>query len=194
MPPVTINVPVVVVVDDTLAVRVTAPDADNVVTPDREPLIANKLLVLNAPPTPIPPVTTKAPVVVVVDAVAFVKETIPEAPIVVTPDRAPLKVKLVRVPTLVMFDWEAVDNVPDNVVAVNVVTPDNVPAIVNELPVLIAPPTPSPPLTTKAPVVVFVEAVAFVKETTPEAPNVVTPDRAPLNVKLVSVPKLVMFG
>ena len=55
---------------------------------------------LIAPPIPTPPVITKAPVPVVVDAVVFVKVTIPEAPNVVTPDNTPVPVKVKFPPTV----------------------------------------------------------------------------------------------
>ena len=106
----------------------------------------------------------------------LVNDTIPEADIVVAPVIAPDNTKLVKVPKLVIFGWDAVNNVPLILFA------------------LIVPLTPKPPVITKAPVPVVVDAVALVNVTIPEALNVVAPEIAPAIVKLVRVPKLVIFG
>ena len=61
------------------------------------------VVAVRVPPTPTPPVITNAPVPVVVDAVLLVSVTTPEAPIVVAPEIAPERAKLVRVPTEVIL-------------------------------------------------------------------------------------------
>ena len=76
-----------------------------------------------------------------------------------------------------MLDVDAVvfDNVtiPD---ALIVVTPDNAPDIVNEDPELIAPPIPTPPVTTKAPVDVLDDTVLLENVITPDAVNATIPE------------------
>ena len=90
--------------------------------------------IFTAPPIPVPPETTNAPVLVVVDAVEF---------------------KIFKVPDMNVFPLISIS--PAAVI---------VPAIFNE------PPIPTPPVTTKAPFVVFVDAVEFVILVIPVTPNV----------------------
>ena len=52
---------------------------------------------------PTPPDTTKAPVELDVDTVVLLSVTTPEAPIVVAPEIAPERAKLVKVPTEVIL-------------------------------------------------------------------------------------------
>ena len=170
-PPVTINAPVDVVVEAVEFVIDTAPlDVNPVNVPTEVILVwaavANVPVILpvtdkapptfNAPPIPTPPVTIKAPVDVVVEAVEFVIETVP------------LDVNPVNVPTEVIEGCAAVANVP-------VILPvtDKAPPTFN------APPIPTPPVTIKAPVDVVVEAVEFVIET---APLEVNPVNVPTEV------------
>ena len=157
---------------------------------------------------PTPPVTTKAPVVDVVDAVVLDRVTIPPALIAPLTPTPPV---ITNVPVVVVVDAVFAVNVTA-LDAPNVVIPDSAPfnvklvnapilvifgwaAVVKVPPKLVAfnaPLTPTPPVTTNVPVVVVVEAVPAVIVTAPEAPSVVTPDNVPAKVKLVSVPTLVI--
>ncbi len=62
-----------------------------------------KLVAVTVPPTPIPPVTTNAPVEVELEAVLLVKVTNPEAPMEVAPEIPPESINDVRVPTEVIL-------------------------------------------------------------------------------------------
>jgi len=112
-------------------------------------MVPAKLVAVSVPPTPTPPVTTSAPVDVELDVVLLVRVTIPDAPMVVAPEIAPERVSDVRVPTEVILPWAAVVIVPAKLVAVSV------------------PPTPTPPVTTSAPVDVELEAVESSNNTFP---------------------------
>ena len=163
-------------------VTVRLPPTDTSVPTNNFFAIAIPPAVVNDPPfvdeiasvvslMPIPPDITKAPVLEDVESVVFVIDTIP------------LDVNPVNVPTEVILPWAAVANVP-------VMFPLT----------FKAPPIPIPPDTTKAPVVILVEAAVLEIVTTPELDifnrslasvvNEISPADAPVLVKIIDPPGL----
>jgi len=144
------------------------------------------------PPVPIPPVTTKAPLVVALLAVAFVTVTIPLAVIAavllapttrnVVPTQTPFAAAippretiLPRLDAVASVTFENVATPTKLLVDDNVTAPVNAPVP----PTFNAPPTPTPPDMTAAPVVVFDDVVVFKSD---KIPDILTP---PVNVPVV---------
>jgi len=151
-PPVMTRAPVPVVVLAVPLVKVVFPDAVKVpvivVAPEASVPAVERFPAVTCPATPTPPETTRAPVLVVVLAVAFDRVVIPLAE---------------RVPEMVWF--------PDASVVTVVAAAERVPAVLM-FPAVICPTIPTPPAIVKAPVPVVVLAVAFVMDVIPETESV----------------------
>ena len=130
--------------------------ASSTVFATRENAVGNTMFAaLSVPPMPTPPATTRAPVVVEVEAVLLVIDTSPDDTI------------LVNVPTDVTLGCAAVASVP-------VIDP-----AVIKLPAYKSPAIPTPPVTRRAPVPVDEDTVLFV---TISAPDDVKPESVPKDV------------